>query len=104
MGTMITLTNHTPFDDKYYLEGDDAFDVTYHTGKYDAHGKEIIDDKMIGNHKVLVSRTRSLMLNNGQHCEGEGNGFTVFKLYRENNQVRKISFIDKDIEKYIITP
>ncbi|MDE6292377.1 MAG: LTA synthase family protein, partial [Bacilli bacterium] len=48
MGTMITLTNHTPFDDKYYLEGDDAFDVTYHTGKLDAHGKEIVYDYLDG--------------------------------------------------------
>lgn len=44
MGTMITLTNHTPFKDPYYTEGEDAFDVTYHTGKYDSHGNEIIYD------------------------------------------------------------
>ncbi len=44
MGTMITLTNHTPFNDPYYLTGDNVFDVRYHTGKVDASGQEIIYD------------------------------------------------------------
>ena len=35
MGTLISLTNHTPFDDPIYTQGEDAFDVTYHTGKID---------------------------------------------------------------------
>ena len=33
MGTLISLTNHTPFDDPIYTQGEDAFDITYHTGK-----------------------------------------------------------------------
>ena len=42
MGTMISLTNHTPFDDPIYTKGEDAFDVTYHTGKIDPHTKKEI--------------------------------------------------------------
>ena len=43
MGTLISLTNHTPFDDPIYTQGEDAFDVTYHTGKIDPHTrKEIV--------------------------------------------------------------
>ena len=41
MGTIITLSNHTPFDDESLK---DTFDVTYHTGKLDENGKEIIYD------------------------------------------------------------
>lgn len=48
MGTMITLSNHTPFDDPYYQTGENALDVTYHTGKFDAHGNEIIYDYLEG--------------------------------------------------------
>lgn len=40
MGTMITLSNHTPFNKKGKAFSD--FDVTYHTGKYDESGEEII--------------------------------------------------------------
>lgn len=54
MGTIITLSNHTPFDDPLYTEGENAFDVTYHTGTYDDKGNEIIYDylegEMIGNY------------------------------------------------------
>ena len=39
MGTMITLSNHTPFDDESLKN---SFDVTYHTGKYDENGNEIV--------------------------------------------------------------
>lgn len=35
-----------------------------------AHDNESIDDRKIGENKVLVSRSQSLMLENGQHCEG----------------------------------
>lgn len=41
MGTIITLSNHTPFDDESLK---DTFDVTYHTGKLDENGKEIVYD------------------------------------------------------------
>ena len=41
MGTIITLSNHTPFDDESLK---DSFDVTYHTGKYDENGHEIVYD------------------------------------------------------------
>ena len=41
MGTIITLSNHTPFDDESLK---DTFDVTYHTGKTDENGKEIVYD------------------------------------------------------------
>ena len=48
MGTLITLSNHTPFDDEYYLAGENSFDVTYHTGLYDENGEEIIYDYLEG--------------------------------------------------------
>ena len=41
MGTLITLSNHTPFDDESLKN---TFDVTYHTGKLDEKGKEIVYD------------------------------------------------------------
>lgn len=45
MGTMLSLTNHTPFDDPVYTTGEDAFDITYHTGKIDPlTKKEIVWD------------------------------------------------------------
>ncbi|MCH5167936.1 MAG: LTA synthase family protein [Erysipelotrichales bacterium] len=40
MGTIITLSNHTPFSKNDIPFSD--FDVTYHTGEYDSHGNEII--------------------------------------------------------------
>ncbi len=45
MGTMITLSNHTPFDDESLKN---SFDVTYHTGKYDENGNEIIYNYLEG--------------------------------------------------------
>lgn len=48
MGTLITLTNHTPFNDEYYLTSEDSLDVTYHTKKYDKDGNEIIYDYLDG--------------------------------------------------------
>lgn len=46
IGTMITLSNHTPFikDNKPFSD----FDVTYHTGKYMSNGQEIIYDYLEG--------------------------------------------------------
>lgn len=64
-----------------------------------AHDTEIIDDRMLGDHKVLFSRTRSLMLNNNQHCEGAGNGFTLFKIHRENGKVVNISYYNLTKQK-----
>lgn len=49
MGTLITLSNHTPFKDPYYTEGDNVLDVTYHTGALDDEGNEIIYDYLEGN-------------------------------------------------------
>ena len=48
MGTLITLTNHTPFDDPYFKNGEDILDVTYHTGEYDNKGEEIVYDYLEG--------------------------------------------------------
>ena len=49
MGTMIQLSNHTPFDDPIYQEnGSEYFDVTYHTGKKDENDEEIIYDYLDG--------------------------------------------------------
>lgn len=64
-----------------------------------AHDNESIDDRKIGENKVLVSRSQSLMLENGQHCEGSGNGFTLFKLYREEGKVVNISYYDERKQK-----
>ncbi len=54
-GTLITLSNHTPFDIQNYVEDPESlFDVTYHTGTYDELGNEIIydylNDSTIGNY------------------------------------------------------
>lgn len=48
MGTLITLTNHTPFDDKYFDDPTTNLDVTYHTGIFDEEGNEIIYDYLEG--------------------------------------------------------
>lgn len=48
MGTLITLTNHTPFNDKKIIEDSESFDVTYHTGKKDENGDEIVYDYLDG--------------------------------------------------------
>lgn len=45
MGTLITLSNHTPFADPYYA---DALDVTYHTGIKDKNDEELIYDYLEG--------------------------------------------------------
>lgn len=51
MGTLIMLSNHTPFDDPMYSN---KLDLTYHTGKKDKDGKEIIknylSNKSVGNY------------------------------------------------------
>ena len=45
-GTIITLSNHTPFDIQNYVDDPETlFDVTYHTGKIDeVTGEEIVFD------------------------------------------------------------
>lgn len=52
LGTIITLSNHTPFNKDGIPFSD--FDVTYHTGKYDENGDEIIypylDNSTFGNY------------------------------------------------------
>lgn len=48
MGTLIMLSNHTPFADPYYTEGENSLDVRYHTGEYDEFGEEIIYDYLEG--------------------------------------------------------
>lgn len=48
MGTMITLSNHTPFKDSKTGEPFSDFDVTYHTGKLDEDGNEIIYEYLDG--------------------------------------------------------
>ncbi len=48
MGTLITLTNHTPFDIEKYLPVEELFDVTYHTGQKDEFDQEIIYDYLEG--------------------------------------------------------
>ena len=45
MGTLLMLSNHTPWQDPYYTTGENAFDITYHTGKIDGEtGEEIVWD------------------------------------------------------------
>ena len=48
MGTIITLSNHTPFDINNYIDETELFDVTYHTGKKDENGEEIIFEYLEG--------------------------------------------------------
>lgn len=64
-----------------------------------AHGTESIDDRKVGENKVLCSRTETLMLKNTQHCEGAGNGFTLFKLSRKKGKVCDISYYDEKRKK-----
>ncbi len=66
-----------------------------------AHEDEVIDDRKIGKNKVLLSRTRTLMLNNSQHCEGSGNGCTLFKLSRTNGKITDISYYDQNSSKEV---
>ena len=48
-GTLITLTNHTPFNIQDYVdEPENLLDVRYHTGKLDDNGEEIIFDYLEG--------------------------------------------------------
>ena len=44
MGTMITLTNHTPFDDPYFQDPLTNLDTSFHTGLFDEEGVEITTD------------------------------------------------------------
>ncbi|MBR4830291.1 MAG: LTA synthase family protein [Bacilli bacterium] len=56
MGTILMLSNHTPFEDPYYLEGEDTFDVRYHTGQYDEEGNEIIYDYLLDENVKTIGR------------------------------------------------
>ncbi len=57
MGTLISLTNHTPFDDPIYTQGEDAFDITYHTGKIDpTTKKEIVWEYLSRSDMSLLGR------------------------------------------------
>ena len=51
VGTLITLSNHTPFDIQNYISDPETlFDVTYHTGEFDPlTNEEIIYDYLEGN-------------------------------------------------------
>jgi len=60
-----------------------------------AHDDAYIDDRCIGNHKVLVSRTEPLMLKSTERCEKAKNGFTIFKLHREKGKVVNISYFNE---------
>lgn len=69
-----------------------------------SHSKRYVTDMILGNHKVFMSRTSSLMLNNTQRCEDAQNGFTVIKLYRKNGKVTKFSYFDDEKEKSYTSP
>ena len=57
MGTLIMLSNHTPWQDPIYLEGEDAFDINYHTGKIDPLTKtEIVYDYLEGSGMETLGR------------------------------------------------
>lgn len=61
-----------------------------------AHSNNAIDDRKVRKYKVLLSRTKSLMLKNDQHTEGEGNGWILFKLSRKNGKITNISYYDNE--------
>lgn len=56
MGTIITLSNHTPFDIENYKDPSTLFDVTYHTGKKDDKGNEIIWDYLTSEDGLMVGK------------------------------------------------
>ena len=57
MGTLIMLSNHTPWQDPIYLEGEDVFDIKYHTGKIDPLTKtEIVYDYLEGDGMETLGR------------------------------------------------
>ncbi|MBD5540648.1 MAG: metallophosphoesterase [Lachnospiraceae bacterium] len=66
-----------------------------------AHDDARIDDILIGNHKVLVSRTEPLMLRSTELCEKANNGFTIFKLHRKKGKVINISYFNEEKNKEI---
>lgn len=70
-----------------------------------AHSGAVIDDVTIGDHKVLVSRSNSVMLESRGRCENADNGYTLLNFIRENNKVTKIEYLDKDNNiKYKTSP
>ncbi len=89
MGTIITLSNHSPFSDtsKY---GDLDFSITYKkgTGEYDANGKEIMED-------VTVPYLEGTQMGNylkSAHYADEAIG-EFFKMVLENNLDENTVFI-----------
>lgn len=100
--------SHDPTSDNIVKELENIIDVLDVKGWFygHSHDKRYFDDKTLGNHKVILSRTSSLMLNNTQHCEGAGNGFTVIKLERKAGKVVQISYYDdaKETRRNYDTP
>lgn len=58
-----------------------------------AHYKAKIDDVLIGNHKVLVSRSNSVMLNGAGRCDEADNGYTLLKFLRKDNEIYKVEYL-----------
>lgn len=56
MGTIITLSNHTPFDIENYKDPETLLDVTYHTGKRDINGNEIVWDYLTSKDGEMVGK------------------------------------------------
>lgn len=57
MGTLIMLSNHTPWQDETYLTGPNALNLTYHTGKIDPVTRtEIVYDYLSGNDMESLGR------------------------------------------------
>jgi phosphoglycerol transferase MdoB-like AlkP superfamily enzyme len=57
MGTLIMLSNHTPWQDPTYLDDVDSLDIKYHTGKYDPITKnEIVYDYLASSEMESLGR------------------------------------------------
>lgn len=65
-----------------------------------AHSGTVIDDVTIGDHKVLVSRSNSVMLNSKGRCENAQNGYTLLNLIREDNKVIAVEYLkDENVKR-----
>lgn len=69
-----------------------------------AHSTAKIDDVQIGGHKVLVSRSNSVMLNASGRCEESDNGYTLLNLCRKNNEVYKVQYLHENSIKDMTSP
>lgn len=58
-----------------------------------AHDTAKIDDVLIGDHKVLVSRSNSVMLDGSGRCEDAQNGYTLLKFCRKDNEIYKVQYL-----------